>query len=76
MSLETGTVIRTKLLQHGGAKDPAQLLNDLACDGITRSYQNQGHGGGIFPDITSLCNELNLRIYLNDSKIYIICNLK
>nr|KAJ0196691.1 hypothetical protein LSAT_V11C700355470 [Lactuca sativa] len=45
LSLETGTVIRTKLLQHGGAKDPAQLLNVLACDGITRSYQNQGHGG-------------------------------
>ncbi|CAI9274956.1 unnamed protein product [Lactuca saligna] len=46
LSLETGTVIRKKLLQHGGAKDPTQLLNDLAGDGITRSYQNQGHGGG------------------------------
>ncbi|PWA48558.1 zincin-like metalloprotease [Artemisia annua] len=56
LSLETGTAIRKKFLQHGGAKDPAQLLNDLAGDGITR-YQN----GGIVPDITSLCNELNLR---------------
>lgn len=61
LSLETGAAIRTKLLQHGGAKDPAQLLNHLAGDGITRSYQNHGHGGGIVPDITSLCNELNLR---------------
>ncbi|GJZ56903.1 mitochondrial intermediate peptidase, mitochondrial isoform X1, partial [Tanacetum coccineum] len=56
LSLETGTAIRTKLLQHGGAKDPAQLLNDLAGDGITK-YQN----GGIVPDITSLCNELSLK---------------
>ncbi|XP_024961820.1 mitochondrial intermediate peptidase, mitochondrial isoform X1 [Cynara cardunculus var. scolymus] len=56
LSLETGSAIRTKLLQHGGAKDPAQLLNDLAGDGIIR-YQN----GGIVPDITSLCNEMNLR---------------
>ncbi|KAL8217979.1 hypothetical protein R6Q57_021352 [Mikania cordata] len=56
LSLETGTSIRTKFLQHGGAKDPVQLLNDLAGDGITR-YQN----GGIIPDITSLCHELNLR---------------
>lgn len=56
LSLETGTAIRTKFLQHGGAKDPAQLLNDLAGDGITRC-QN----GGIVPNITSLCNELNLR---------------
>ncbi|KAJ0897703.1 hypothetical protein HanRHA438_Chr08g0348581 [Helianthus annuus] len=37
-------------------KDPAQLLNDLAGDGITK-YQN----GGIIPDVTSLCRELNLR---------------
>ncbi|XP_021977410.1 mitochondrial intermediate peptidase, mitochondrial [Helianthus annuus] len=56
LSLETGTAIRTKFLQHGGAKDPAQLLNDLAGDGITK-YQN----GGIIPDVTSLCRELNLR---------------
>ncbi|CAI9288662.1 unnamed protein product [Lactuca saligna] len=49
LSLETGTIIRKKLLQHGGSKDPTQLLNDLAGDGITRSYQNQGHGGGAEP---------------------------
>lgn len=55
LSLETGSAIRTKLLQHGGAKDPAQLLNHLAGHGILR-YQN----GGIVPDITSLCNEMNL----------------
>lgn len=59
LSLETGTVIRTKLLQHGGAKEPAQLLNHLAGDGITRLVLvNQR--GGIVPDITSLCNEMNL----------------
>ncbi|CAI9304310.1 unnamed protein product [Lactuca saligna] len=45
VSLETGTAIRTKLPQHGGANDPAQLLNDLVGDGITRSYQNHGHRG-------------------------------
>lgn len=56
LSLETGTAIRTKFLQHGGAKDPKQLLIDLAGDGITRQ-QN----GGIVPDITSLCNEMNLK---------------
>ncbi|CAI9263904.1 unnamed protein product [Lactuca saligna] len=49
LSLETSTVIRKKLLQHGGARDPTQLLNDLVGDGITRSYQNQGHGGGSEP---------------------------
>ncbi|KAJ9553243.1 hypothetical protein OSB04_017288 [Centaurea solstitialis] len=56
LSLETGTAIRTKLLQHGGAKDPAQLLSHLAGDGIIRRH----HNGGIVPDITSLCNEMNL----------------
>ncbi|KAI3517585.1 hypothetical protein L1887_16800 [Cichorium endivia] len=56
LSLETGTAIRTKLLQHGGAKEPAQLLNHLAGDGITRFNER----GGIVPDITSLCNEMNL----------------
>nr|XP_043613956.1 mitochondrial intermediate peptidase, mitochondrial isoform X2 [Erigeron canadensis] len=56
VSLETGTAIRTKFLQQGGAKDADLLLNDLAGNGITR-HQN----GGIVPDITSLCNEMKLR---------------
>ncbi|KAL4574877.1 hypothetical protein LXL04_021717 [Taraxacum kok-saghyz] len=58
LSLETGTAIRRKLLEHGGAKDPSKLLIDLGGDGILR-YHKQG--AGIVPDITSICNELNLR---------------
>ncbi|XP_022736713.1 mitochondrial intermediate peptidase, mitochondrial isoform X2 [Durio zibethinus] len=34
LSLATGTALRTKLLQHGGAKEPADLLTDLVGDGI------------------------------------------
>ncbi|XP_024039331.1 mitochondrial intermediate peptidase, mitochondrial isoform X3 [Citrus clementina] len=55
LSLTTGTTIRTKFLQHGGAKEPADMLNDLVGDGILR-YCN----GGIVPDITSFSDEVKL----------------
>ncbi|XP_049363553.1 mitochondrial intermediate peptidase, mitochondrial [Solanum verrucosum] len=55
LSLDTGSALRTKFLQHGGAKDPADILNDLAGSGIVRSCH-----GGIIPDITSLCKEMEL----------------
>ncbi|GMP24118.1 hypothetical protein CsSME_00001508 [Camellia sinensis var. sinensis] len=55
LSLATGSALRTKFLQHGGAKDPANLLNDLLGDGILR-YRD----GGIVPDTTSLCHEMDL----------------
>ncbi|KAH0449009.1 hypothetical protein IEQ34_022809 [Dendrobium chrysotoxum] len=55
LSLSTGTAIRTKFLQHGGAKDPSNLLRDLAGHSILRTYN-----GGIVPDTSSLCKEMNL----------------
>ena len=55
LSLATGTALRTKFLEHGGAKDPADLLTDLVGDGILQSRD-----GGIVPDFTSLCDELKL----------------
>ncbi|KAH9678299.1 mitochondrial intermediate peptidase [Citrus sinensis] len=55
LSLTTGTTLRTKILQHGGAKEPADMLNDLVGDGILR-YCN----GGIVPDITSFSDEVKL----------------
>lgn len=55
LSLSTGAALRTKFLQHGGAREPADLLKGLAGDGILR-YCN----GGIVPDTTSLCAEMNL----------------
>ncbi|KAJ4828412.1 Mitochondrial intermediate peptidase [Turnera subulata] len=55
LSLTTGVALRTKLLQHGGAKDPAEMLNDLVGEGILR-YTN----GGIVPDMTSFLEELHL----------------
>lgn len=55
LSLATGSALRTKFLQHGGAKDPADILNDLAGSGIVRSCN-----GGIIPDITGLCKEMEL----------------
>ncbi|KAM1231890.1 hypothetical protein ACFX13_042515 [Malus domestica] len=57
LSLTTGTALRTKLLQHGGAKDPADLLNGLVGDGILRDCN-----GGIVPDITCLCDEMKLGV--------------
>lgn len=55
LSLATGSAIRMKFLQHGGAKDPSDLLNDLVGDGIL-TYRH----GGIVPDVTSLCDEMGL----------------
>ncbi|XP_075111339.1 mitochondrial intermediate peptidase, mitochondrial isoform X4 [Nicotiana tabacum] len=55
LSLDTGLALRTKFLQHGGAKDPADILNDLVGSGIIRNCS-----GGIIPDITSLCEEMEL----------------
>ncbi|MED6132523.1 Mitochondrial intermediate peptidase [Stylosanthes scabra] len=55
LSLTTGFALRTKFLQHGGARDPASLLNDLVGDGIYRHCN-----GGIIPDISSLCDEMKL----------------
>ena len=55
LSLATGTALRTKFFEHGGAKDPADLLTDLVGDGILQSRD-----GGIVPDLTSLCDEMKL----------------
>uniref|UniRef100_A0A7N0U0A8 Peptidase M3A/M3B catalytic domain-containing protein n=1 Tax=Kalanchoe fedtschenkoi TaxID=63787 RepID=A0A7N0U0A8_KALFE len=57
LSLTTGTAIRTKFLQHGGAKDPSSLLIDLVGNDVLR-HDN----GGITPDITSLCNEMGILV--------------
>lgn len=53
LSLATGTALRTKLFQHGGAKDPADMLRDLVADDIVKYCH-----GGIVPDLTSLCHEM------------------
>ncbi|CAJ1958591.1 unnamed protein product [Sphenostylis stenocarpa] len=55
LSPTTGFALRTKFLQHGGAREPAALLNDLIGDGIYRY-----HDGGIMPDISCLCDEMKL----------------
>ncbi|KAF4372136.1 hypothetical protein F8388_000352 [Cannabis sativa] len=55
LSLSTGVALREKLLQHGGAREPADILNGLVGNGVIR-YCN----GGIVPDISSLCEEMNL----------------
>ncbi|KAF2311734.1 hypothetical protein GH714_026456 [Hevea brasiliensis] len=55
LSLSTGTSLRTKLLQHGGAKEPSEMLNDLVGEGIVR-YCNEG----IVPDMTGFMDELRL----------------
>lgn len=54
-SRDTGTALRTKLLQHGGSKEPVDLLTDLVGEGIVRYSE-----GGVIPDITSLCKEMGL----------------
>lgn len=56
LSPSAGSALRSKFLQHGGAKDPAVILNDLVGDGVIRN-QN----GGIIPDISALGEELKLR---------------
>ncbi|PON89458.1 Peptidase M3A/M3B [Trema orientale] len=55
LSLSTGVALRKEFLQHGGAREPADILNGLVGDGVLR-YCN----GGIVPDITSLCDEMKL----------------
>lgn len=55
LSLTTGTALRKSLLQHGGAREPASLLNGLVGEGILRYCD-----GGIVPDITSFCDEMKL----------------
>ncbi|XP_039122984.1 mitochondrial intermediate peptidase, mitochondrial isoform X2 [Dioscorea cayenensis subsp. rotundata] len=55
LSPTVGAAIRSKLLQHGGAKDPANLLRDFAGDNILECCD-----GGVAPNITSLREELGL----------------
>lgn len=55
LSPSTGMAIRSKLLQHGGAKDPISLLKDLVGTGIVKSCHV-----GVIPEISSLCKELSL----------------
>ncbi|XP_021909614.1 probable mitochondrial intermediate peptidase, mitochondrial isoform X2 [Carica papaya] len=55
LSLTTGTALRTKFLQHGGAKEPVDLLNDLIGEGIIRHC-----GDGVIPDTSCLLNEVKL----------------
>ncbi|KAL2227187.1 probable mitochondrial intermediate peptidase, mitochondrial isoform X1 [Sesamum indicum] len=55
LSLAAGSALRSKFLQHGGAKDPTIILNDLVGNSVVRK-QN----GGIIPDITSLVEEMQL----------------
>ncbi|XP_027103929.1 mitochondrial intermediate peptidase, mitochondrial-like isoform X2 [Coffea arabica] len=56
LSLAAGSAIRHKFLQHGGAKDPGDILNDLVGKRILNSRY-----GGIVPDITSLSHEMELK---------------
>lgn len=55
LSVAAGSALRSKFLQHGGAKDPTIILDDLVGNGVIRS-QN----GGIIPDISSLSEEMKL----------------
>uniref|UniRef100_A0A453STS5 Peptidase M3A/M3B catalytic domain-containing protein n=1 Tax=Aegilops tauschii subsp. strangulata TaxID=200361 RepID=A0A453STS5_AEGTS len=55
LSRSTGSAIRDKFLRHGGAKDPSVLLKDFAGDSVIKNS-----GGGIIPDISSLCKEVGL----------------
>lgn len=55
LSFTTGSALRSKFLQHGGAKDPADLLKDFVGDGVLRYC-----GGGIVPNTSSLCKEMNM----------------
>ncbi|KAL3524177.1 hypothetical protein ACH5RR_017011 [Cinchona calisaya] len=56
LSLATGSAIRFKFLQHGGAKDAGDILNDLVGKGILNSRY-----GSIIPDITSLSHEMEIK---------------
>jgi len=56
LSLDTGTAIRTKFLQHGGAVEPVDLLKDLVGDDSVRY-----HDGGVIPNIRAVCEEMELK---------------
>lgn len=56
LSPAAGSLIRAKFLEHGGARDPSELLKDLAGEGVVRRCA----GGGIIPDVSNLCEEMNL----------------
>lgn len=58
LSPATGSVLRTRLLHHGGAKEPTDLLNDLVGGGGILKNRD----GGVIPDITSLCNEFDSKL--------------
>lgn len=55
LSPTVGAAIRSKLLLHGGAKDPANLLRDFVGDNILECFDE-----GVAPNITSLQEELGL----------------
>jgi intermediate peptidase len=55
LSRSTGSALRDKFLQYGGAKDPSALLKDFVGDSVIRNS-----GGGIIPDISSLRKEVGL----------------
>ncbi|PIN06711.1 Metalloendopeptidase family - mitochondrial intermediate peptidase [Handroanthus impetiginosus] len=55
LSLSAGTALKSKFLQHGGAKDPTIILTDLVGNCVRRKLN-----GGIIPDITSLGEEMKL----------------
>ncbi|XP_073031397.1 mitochondrial intermediate peptidase, mitochondrial isoform X1 [Primulina eburnea] len=55
LSEAAGSALRSKFLEHGGAKDPAIILKDLVGDSVIRNLD-----GGIIPDITSLSEEMKL----------------
>ncbi|KAF3335174.1 putative mitochondrial intermediate peptidase [Carex littledalei] len=56
LSENTGNVLRTSFLCHGGANDPAALLKGCIGEGSIIRNCN----GGVIPDITSLCREIGL----------------
>uniref|UniRef100_A0A0D9WTE8 Peptidase M3A/M3B catalytic domain-containing protein n=1 Tax=Leersia perrieri TaxID=77586 RepID=A0A0D9WTE8_9ORYZ len=55
LSRSTGSALRDKFLRYGGAKDPSALLKDFVDASIIRNS-----GGGVIPDISSLCKEVGL----------------
>lgn len=55
LSEAAGSALRSKFLEHGGAKDPAIILKDLVGNSVIRNLD-----GGIIPDITSLGEEMKL----------------
>ncbi|KAM0935180.1 putative mitochondrial intermediate peptidase [Dioscorea sansibarensis] len=55
LSPTVGAAIRSKLLRHGGARDPTNLLRDFVGDNILECCDE-----GVAPNITSLREELGL----------------